>query len=315
MAQVLGYKSRLVADFETTWGQDPASPAGIVLPINRYSLAARQNKIHAQTLNGSRNPVKPINGNLEVSGEAIVPLCVNSIGYWFKAMFGAPTTTGVGPYQHVFKVGDGQLSMVNDLRYANAATVVTYAKYSGVKTSGFSMDLSDGDTELMAKIGLEAANETLSTSAYGGTLTTPSLLALSNFDATIEEGGSTLAKCTAIDFSINFNLLSYYAVGSGIRAGISEGILGVSGNVTTIFEDLTLLNKAINSTESSIVIEFASGTNVLEIAFNEVIFERNTPGIEGPQGILISLPFVAYTDDDAAASCVVATLTNGVASY
>lgn len=317
MAQVLGYKSRLVADFETTFGEDPVSPAGIVLPFNSFGLKSRRAKRSAQTITGTRNPVKPVDGNLEDSGEAVIPVDSTCFGYWLKAMFGAPTTTGAAaPYAHEFTVGDSMPSMIHEIRFSDKTGVITYSKHSGVKISNFSMSIG-GDDELTARIGLEAAGETLSGTAYDATPDTPSLSRLQNFQATITEGGAELAKCAATDFSFNFGLATdhYQIGGEGIRADLPEGILEVSGNVTTLFQSTDLLDKAVASTETSLVISFTSGTDELEFAFNEIQFERNTPAVEGPQGVMLSLPFVAYMDDDAAASVVVVTLTNSISSY
>ena len=89
----------------------------------------------------------------------------------------------------------------------------------------------------------------------------------------------------------------------------------VTGSITTLFESDSLVTKAINATESSLVVTFTNGADILEMAINELQFERNTPGVDGPQGILLNLPFVAYMDDHAAASVIVATLTNSESDY
>jgi hypothetical protein len=316
MGQVLGSKARLVMDFETIYKTDPGTPAGLVMPFNTFNLKGNRAKNSAQTITGTRNPVKPFDGVLAVSGDAIIPVDANAFAYWLKACFGAPTTTGTGPYTHEFKVGDLMPSMVMETRFSDNTSVITFAKRGGCKIASFSMSIG-GDNELVANFQIEGATETLSGAAYDASPTTISLDRFENFEATITEGGSAITTVTGVDFNVNFGLKTdlYTIGGGGTRANLPEGLLEVTGSVTALFDSTSLLNKAINSTESSILINFTSGTNGLEIALNELQYERNSPGIEGPQGIEITLPFVAYMDDHAAASVIIANLINDIASY
>ncbi|BBO92052.1 phage tail tube protein [Desulfosarcina ovata] len=317
MGQALGSKSRLVMDFEDSFKTEPGTPAGMVMPINTFSLKSSRTKNTAQTITGSRNPVKPFDGNLSDSGEGVVPVDSQAFGWWLRAMFGAPTTTGTSPYTHVFKVGDSMPSMVMEVRFQDkTASVLTYAKHNGCKISSFNMSVG-GDDELTAKVGIEAATETIGSTAYDSDPTVLSLNRFNNYQATIEEGGASIADVTAMDFTIDFGLdTDVYTIGDGgTRGQIPEGILSVTGSITALFNSDTLLNKAINSTESSLKLTFTSGADSLEFAFNELEFERQTPSIDGPKGVLITLPFVAFYDDDAAASVVTATLINTVETY
>ena len=93
MAQAKGSKARLVLDTETTFGSDPGTPAGLVMPINSFSLKSNRPKNTRNTLLGTRNPGKPWDGNQTDSGDVIVPVDSEAFPYWLKAMFGAPTTT------------------------------------------------------------------------------------------------------------------------------------------------------------------------------------------------------------------------------
>ena len=317
MAQAKGSKSRLVMDFETTFGSDPASPAGLVMPINSFTLKSSRPKNTRATITGTRNPVKPFDGNVTDSGDVVVPVDSTAFPYWLKAMFGAPTTTGSGPtYEHVFKVGDSMPSEVMEMRYSDGSTVLTYAKHNGVKISSLALSIG-GDQELVATMNLEAKGEALSGTPYDASPTALTLDPWCNYQAALTEGGSAISIATALDINVDFGLQTdnYVIDGTGSRYSIPEGLCQVTGSVTTLFESTALLTKAINSTETSLVVTLTSGTNVLEIAINELQLERSTPGVEGPQGILLNLPFVAYMDDHAAASVIVATLTNGESSY
>lgn len=85
-----------------------------------------------------------------MSGSVTVPVDQIGIGYWLAAMFGSPATSGSGdPYTHVFKVTDGQPSLVLEQQYPD---IGTYETFNGCKISKFSFTYG-GDTELTAQNG------------------------------------------------------------------------------------------------------------------------------------------------------------------
>lgn len=314
MAQAKGYLSRLGLDFETTFGADPGVPDVKSMPFNSCDVKASRAKNTAQTLTGNRNPVEPFDGNVVVNGNIVVPVDALAFGYWLKAMFGAPTTSGTGPYTHLFKVGNTQPSLVLEKKFATATA--SYAKMNGCKVGKMSMRVG-GDGELTATLDIEGAAEALGTSPLDATVTAVALSRFNNFQASLKEGGSTLASCTDFSFDINFGLdTSVYTLGTaGSRGDIPEGLLGITGSMTVLFEDLTLLNKAKNSTETALELTLDNGTHSLVFSFDEVQLQLNTPGISGPQGIKLELPWVAYYGNDADASAIKVALTNSVATY
>jgi hypothetical protein len=89
----------------------------------------------------------------------------------------------------------------------------------------------------------------------------------------------------------------------------------VAGSITTLFENTTLLTKALNSTETAIVATLTSGSYSLALDIGELIYGYKSPGISGPQGILVSLDFTGYYDNDSDVSAIKATLINNTATY
>lgn len=142
----------------------------------------------------------------------------------------------------------------------------------------------------------------------------------------IKEGGSTIANVNSIDNLTIENGLdtsdkTYVIGGGGRRKSLPEGITKVSGTLNALFEDMTLYRKAVRYTESSLEIIFRHGTGAgtagneqLTATLPELVYAPNTPVIEGPSGILVSLPFEAYYDNDAAASAIWLELKNAEAT-
>lgn len=63
------------------------------------------------------------------NGDVVVPLDAEALGFWLKAAFGAPATTGTGPWTHEFQSGAWtlpSLSIKTDM-----PEVPRFAMYSG----------------------------------------------------------------------------------------------------------------------------------------------------------------------------------------
>lgn len=289
---------------------------GFVLPVNSCGVKGVQALSTAMTLTGVRSPVAPYAGNRDVSGSIVVPADSLAMPYWLQKMFGDESTTGSDPYVHEYKIGSTMPSFTLEEQFADLGTN-KYARFLGCLVSGWSMTVG-GDGELVCNIDIIGASDTLENSSFDASPTTISLARLENFQVTLEEGGSTLSNAREVSFSVDYGLDTDQFVigGAGVRGSVPVGIVGVTGNVKTLFEDSTLLDKAIAGTESSLKITATNGaSSIFEVEIQELRYERNTPDIPGPQGLLVDLNFQGYYTNGSEASAIVARVTNAVASY
>lgn len=313
--QAKGSKSKLLMDFEQSYKVAPATRAGTCVPFNTCGVKGTRTLQAAQTITGRRDPAMPFAGNLDVAGDVSVPVDVRAMGLWLRAMFGAPSTTGSGPYTHIYKLGAEMPSFGLEKRFED---INQYILCSGCKVSKLSMTVG-GDAELLATIGLAGASESApSATPYQVDPAVFALERFQNFQACIEEGGTALAKCTEFSLELDFGLDTgnYVIGGQGTRHSLPEGVASIGGTLTALFEDAALLNKAVSMAETSLRLSFASGAHSLSFLFPEVVLEQQTPAMEGPQGLKLQLPWKAYFGDDSTNnSAVVVTLTNDVAGY
>ncbi len=311
--QARGRKGQLLMAFETNFGETPAMPTAIKLPFETSGIKASQTLNEDNTIRNNRNPAQPSRGYIDVSGQTVVPVDTIAFGYWLKALFGDPETTGEGPYTHVFKPNDTQPSVVIERGFTD---IGKYLLYNGCKVSSVSIDVG-GEGGQNANIDVMGANETPGDASFAATPTSLSLLRFDRFQAAVTIGDALAAKITAGQINLNAALdgNQYLIGGQGLRGDIPEGIFQASGSITALFEDLTLLDLAVNGTESAVTFTWTNGANSLEIKFPEVVFERNSPGIDGPQGIVIEMPFRGYYDDAVEEAAVQVTLTNEHVSY
>lgn len=131
MARAQGARARMALAFETTYGTPPAS--GFTrMPFASTSLGSEQPLLNSELLGYGRHPLAPVKDAVTADGDVVVPIDAAAFGFWLKAAFGAPTTTGTapGPFTHTFQSGSWTLpSMAIETAMPE---VPRYAMYSGV---------------------------------------------------------------------------------------------------------------------------------------------------------------------------------------
>ncbi len=314
MTQQKGVNAKVLLGEESSYGT--VATTGFFLPINSSGLQGTQGLESAKTLTGTRNPVAPFAKNRDVAGDIVVPVDSLAMPYWLQKMFGDPTTTGADPYVHEYKIGNTMPSATIEHHFTDLGTDA-FVRFLGCRPASWAMDVG-GDGELVSTISWLGKAESNETSAFDAAPTTVSIARLNNFEAALLEGGATISNAKTLSFNIDFGLdPDAYVIGSaGSRGNLPEGIVAVTGNITTLFEDIILLDKAINGTESSLKLTVTgSASSIFEVEFEEIRYSRKSPDIPGPQGLLVDLDFVGYYDDATEASAAVARVTNSVASY
>ena len=108
MARAQGARSQLAAAFETTYGTAPTS-GFMQMPFASASLGAEQPLLASELLGYGRDPLAPVRDAVTADGDITVPLDAEAFGFWLKAAFGAPTTTGTTNKTHTFKSGSWSL--------------------------------------------------------------------------------------------------------------------------------------------------------------------------------------------------------------
>lgn len=223
-------------------------------------------------------------------------------------------TAGAALYQHVFKVGDTVPSMTIEKGFTD---IGKYFRYVGSKVNKFSVTGQVGNNEQTYTMDMMAANEIEQTAPMTASPTILEILRFNNIDATVKEGGNTLATCRKMQLDVDNGLDgdTYCLNGGATRPSINEGIAKVSGSVEVLFTDTALLDKAINGTETSLEMVFSKGPYSLSFKIPEVLLERATPTVDGPKGVMATLSYNGYYANNSDNSAIVVTLINDVSSY
>ena len=106
MARAQGARAQMALAFETTYGTPPVS-SFTKMPFASTSLGAEQPLQTSELLGYGRDPQAPIKDAVTADGDVVIPIDAEAFGFWLKAAFGAPTTTGAeAPYSHEFRSGN-----------------------------------------------------------------------------------------------------------------------------------------------------------------------------------------------------------------
>lgn len=320
MPQARGSQSATALFEETAFGVDPGSPSGTLVYVKSNGLQSSQNLIDSETLGGSRERTAPGLGNIDAGGDIVTELSAENDGTLLKHALGSVVTTGAGPYVHTINTGDLPVGMVLEKDFgANLAGPGRYEKFNGSRVGGASFKFpSEGQVE--ATYSTKAAKSTLGSAPLDATLTDNGHTPFTAFQATILEGGSAIATVTDAEIKIDNELDDSVFVigGAGVRKDLPEGFATVSGSITTIFDSEALLVKAINGTQSSLKITLSRGNGLgsagnesIEFLVNQLIYERTSPSIDGPGGVVASFNFKGFRS--GATGGLTVTVKNAIA--
>lgn len=284
----------------------------VVVPFISESFQFTQELLESQCIVATRNPAQPTLGNQSADGAISTELAPYMVRL-FKHMLGTCVVTGAGaPYTYTCKVGSLPTGMTIEKGFQD---IDKFFRYDGCRVASWSLGASAGKISPLS-VTLMGAKETAAAVSWDDDPMVYTHQPFTAFKATIKEGagGTTLGTITDFTLEGNNNLdgAMYVIDSTGQRYSIPAGKVAVSGSLTALFEDTTLYDKAKAGTETKLVFDFwhgdgggaTAGNEKLTITLDEVMLKPQAPVIDGPQGVKITLPFIAYYDTGANASTV-----------
>jgi hypothetical protein len=263
--------------------------------------------------NNARDQVAPAPSLTEHGGTLDVPLDWNHFGYWLKALFGAPATTGTTNRTHVFASGAATLpSRTMEIRKLAA----DFRQHVGCVADEIEWDFEDQSGFQMAKISFIGIGENLLTSTGAGSPTTIPLDQVPATRAVVRVNGVAVGFVRQGKFRYKNGIAAErYVDGNARPASIvinadaeCDGELRIRHNATTF--DLLANNQTVQSVE----LEWQKGVNnSLVVTMPACRFERPSTPIAGPGGIEQTVRFRA--NQSAAGPMCTVTLRNQIASY
>jgi hypothetical protein len=312
MARAQGARAQMALAFETTYGTPPTSGYARV-PFASTSLGSEQPLITSELLGYGRDPSAPIRDAVTVDGDVVVPIDAEAFGFWLKAAFGQPITTGAGPWTHEFRSGGWGLPSLS-IETA-MPEVPRFAMYSGCVLDQLSWQLQRSGL-LTATAKLVAQGEAVATTTAAGTLAELALKRFGHFNGSITRNGTALGNVVSAEITYANNLDRIETIRSDGRIeGADPSIAALTGRVEVRFADQVLVNQAIAGDPCELEFAYAlpSGESFTFTA-HAVYLPRPRIEIAGPQGVQATFDWQAARDSVVGRMCT-AILVNDRETY
>lgn len=312
MARAQGARAQMALAFETVYGTPPASGYKL-MPFARATLGAEQPLQASELLGYGRDPLAPIKDAVTADGEVVVPIDVEAFGYWLKAAFGAPATSGTTPKTHTFQSGNWTLpSMAIEVAMPE---VPRYAMYAGCMLDQLSWQMQRSGL-LTATARLIAQGEAIATTSAAGTPTALGLQRFGHFNGTVRRNGTALGNMVSAEITYANGLDRIETIrADGKIEGADPGMASLTGRIEVRFADSTQVSQAIDGSPCELEFVYSLGANA-SFTFTAHAVYLPIPRIEiaGPQGVQASFDLQAAKATSPTRMCT-AILVNTVTGY
>lgn len=308
MSKAMGYNHHLLIKRESSWGVNPGGNF-LRLPVNSAPFGRSRGKVEDPLIGQGRDPLQVYDDMIDVSGACRVPVDLRNIGFWLTGLLGNPTSSGSGPYTHVFKSGGLTLPSYSIENGHKGPVVYDLATGVMVRSMSFAKATRGGPAD--ATVNLLGQNAAKAGSTGGGTPTSKTLARFSNFQGTLKKGGADLGDVKTFEFSYDNNFeVDTFVNTVGEIGSIDPGQAKLKGSIGMRFANDDLLDEAIAGTAIDLDLTFTiDADSYLELSLNELYLEEPKRGPEGPGGYDITFPFHGVYNASAGAM-LTATLKN-----
>ena len=313
MPRAIGARAQMALAFETSYGTPPAG--GFTrMPFASATLGAEQPLLNSEFLGYGRDPLPPVKDALTADGNVIVPIDAQGFGFWLKAAFGDPVTTGAeAPFSHEFRSGAWTLPSLSI--ETGMPEVPRFAMYSGCVLDTLSWQMQRAGL-LTATASLVAQGEAVAASSAAGTLTEIALQRFGHFNGSVARNGAPLGNIVSAEITYANNLDRVETIRSDGRIdGADPAIAALTGRIEVRFADQDLVQQAIDGDpcEMSFGYTLPSGESLTLVA-HAVYLPRPRIEIAGPQGVQATFDWQAARDASLGRMCTV-TLINSIGEY
>ena len=312
--KVTGSNARLALKKEAAYGTK-ATGNFAYLPFLSLDLAAKDSINDDPILGFGRDTQRPARDIVDVTGNVVVPVDVDSIGWWLFLLLGPATVTGTGPYTHLWKSGLPDLpSFTLEVQHTDA-TPPLYTTFTGVIANSIALDFAATGRPRLT-VSLIAKSEEEDAISDAGAPTTPQLTWFHQKVNSLKKDASDLAKIMAFSLTVANNYdVDRFVGGNGEIGCIAPGIASARGSLRARFIDASLHQLATNAT----IFDLEAGWTNSEA--QKLLFEldqaellRGGRSISGPGGVEKTYEVVG-SKDPAEGDMLRVTLVNAISAY
>lgn len=295
MAFAQGSRTGLSYVVETAFGTTPGSPSMQTIPYTSHSLNLGKERVQGNDLHSDRIPRVDRHGTRQAAGDINVDLRATDYDDFLEsAFFSSLDSSGV------MKIGTTPKFLTIEDR---AEDITQYRQFVGMAVSQMSINAAPNQM-IQTVFSMVGKNLTQAQSSLGSPSAASGNEPFDSFNGSINEGGSSIANVSSIQFTLNNSLAPAFAVGSNVAQQLEFGLAVVEGTLTTYYEDASLIDKFLDETETSISLEVNDTTSGGSYTFliPEVKYNGADVPVADPQSRLIELPFVGIYDTGEASN-------------
>lgn len=289
-----GSRSSLSYIVESTFGTTPAG-SFINLPFSTHSLNLTKDRVAGNDIQADRMPRVDRHGNRQVAGDIVVDLRNADYDAFLESAMLSTWSTDVlkvGVTPKFFSIED----YASDIDQARVFTGMA------VSSMGISLAPNQMVTTTFSMVGKDmtiSATQKTQTAASGA-----APFDAYSGDVAIGNVGSSsaIAIVTGIDFTLNNSFAPTFVVGDSSAPSLEYGRAEIEGTFTAYFEDIALINRFLNETETelSVSVNDPTGTNAYTFLFPRIKINSADVGVDGPTSRIINMSFVALYDSTQA---------------
>ncbi|MBC9248613.1 hypothetical protein H4P12_18300 [Paracoccus sp. 11-3] len=312
MARAQGARAQMALAFETVYGTPPVG-GFTKMPFASTSLGAEQPLLNSELLGYDRDPLAPIKDAVTADGDIVVPIDAEAFGFWLKAAFGGPISTGTGPWTHEFRSGGWTLPSLSI--ETGMPELPRFAIYSGCVLDQLSWQMQRSGL-LTATARLIAQGETVGTVSNAGTPAPIDLKRFGHFNGSITRNGAAVGNVISAQITYTNNLDRIETIRADGRIdGADPSIAALTGSIEVRFADSTLVTQALDGDPCALEFSYAlpSGES-FTFTVHAVYPPRPRIEISGPQGVQATFDWQAARDGALGRMCT-ATLINDREEY
>lgn len=302
MGQATGALTAISLGEESSYGVAATSLQHVY--VRKYGVVPRRALLQDDTLRpGVRTASRPDLGKIDLRGPLGTHFAAEDAGLLLKHLLGGVDTSGSGPYTHVFTTGSLPTGLTIEKDHGpQIVGTGRYARHTGCRVASGSFGFP-ADGYITADYEVIGAGEALSGTPLDGTIEDNGHRSFTVWNGSYLEGGSAAGSLLAMDFQYSNDLDAdvYPLNNGGKRAQPAAGSAVITGKATFMFDSMTILNKALAGTESSLTVTAergngsgSAGNEHVEFDLQQLMYEQTGPVIEGPRGLQVDLSFVGY---------------------
>jgi hypothetical protein len=298
MAKATGARSEIAYVVESTYGTTPGTPSLIAVPRTGGAPNMQKETFESADIRSDRMVADMRHGFKSASLSMAIELRDGDYDAFFESLMYNTWST------NVLKVGTTEKSFSIEAAYED---ITQYALMTGGIVNGFSCNITpDGIVSGSFDFVGKSLSYSGSSADADGYTAASGAEPFDSLSGSINEGGSSIAIVTGLDFSVTNNIEPAKVVGADTASEQIEGVCQVTGTITAYFQDATLVNKFINETSSSIDVTLSDpAANTLKFDFPNVLYTGGDLDVGGTGPITLSLPFTALYDATDESSLVI----------